>query len=250
MTQAETAPDLSVVIPAYNEQQRLPPHLGHVLGYLRQHYPSFELIVVDDGSRDQTVAVVQRALAGEKRARLIASQPNRGKGHAVRLGVLASHGLYVIFLDADLSTPIEELPRALELLQQADVVIGSRDLPASITRLNQNAFRRLASALFKWVRVGFIGLRRISDTQCGFKAYRGTVARQLFALTHVDRFMIDVEILYLADRAGLRIIEMPVRWTDTPGSKVRFWEGLVNMVRDLWRIRLRHRGRPVIALTD
>jgi dolichyl-phosphate beta-glucosyltransferase len=250
MTQAETAPVVSIIIPAYNEQWRLPQHLGHLLDYLRANHPSFELIVVDDGSHDQTQSAVERVLAGESRARLIAYQPNRGKGYAIRLGVLASLGRYVVFLDADLSTPIEELPRAIECLQQADIVIGSRRLPLSQIRHGQPLFRRAASQFFRLVRVAAVGMSGIIDTQCGFKAYRGLIARQLFAMAHVDRFMIDVEILYLAERAGLRICEMPVSWTDTPGSKVRFWEGLVNMVRDLWRIRSRHRARPVIALSE
>lgn len=238
---------LSIIIPAYNEARRLPPHLGSVLSYLRAHYPAFELIVVDDGSRDDTAAAVRAALADEPRARLLAYQPNRGKGYAIRTGVLASRGAAVVFLDADLSTPVEEIPAALERLKQADVVIGSRDLPASDIRAQQPLYRRLASEIFKWVRYLMVGLWRISDTQCGFKAYRGPVARQLFALAGVDRFMFDVEILYLAERAGLRIDEMPVQWTDAPGSTVRFWDGLRDMVRDLWRIRRMHPRRPVIA---
>jgi dolichyl-phosphate beta-glucosyltransferase len=243
------APDaaLSVIIPAYNEARRLAPHIGSVLAYLHAHYPAFELIVVDDGSGDETAQVVRAALAGEPRARLLAYQPNRGKGYAIRSGVLASHGAVVVFLDADMSTPIEEIPAALERLAQADIVIGSRDLPSSDIRAPQPLYRRTASEIFKWVRYLMVGLWRISDTQCGFKAYRGPVARQLFALARVDRFMFDVEILYLAERAGLRIVEMPVRWTDSPGSTVRFWEGLVHMIRDLWRIRWLHRQRPVIA---
>jgi dolichyl-phosphate beta-glucosyltransferase len=239
-------PELSVVIPAYNEEQRLPRHLAHVVDYLRQQYPAFELIVVDDGSTDGTGAAVRAVLGTEPRARLIAYQPNRGKGHAIRTGMLQTHGARVVFLDADLSTPIEEVPRALEQLQQAEVVIGSRDLPTSDIRVQQPLHRRLASELFKWVRFVFVGLWRISDTQCGFKAYRGPEARQLYALAHINRFMFDVEILYLAQQAGLRIIEMPVRWDDSPGSKVRFWPGLRDMVRDLWRIRVIHRRRPVI----
>jgi dolichyl-phosphate beta-glucosyltransferase len=243
------APDaaLSVIIPAYNEARRLAPHVGSVLAYLRARYPSFELIVVDDGSDDGTAEVVRAALAGEPRARLLAYQPNRGKGYAIRSGVLASHGANVVFLDADMSTPIEEIPAALERLAQADIVIGSRDLPSSDIRGQQPLYRRLASEIFKWLRYLVIGLWRISDTQCGFKAYRGPLARQLFALARVDRFMFDVEILYLAERAGLRIVEMPVLWTDSPGSTVRFWEGLVDMIRDLWRIRRLHRQRPVIV---
>jgi len=238
---------LSVIIPAYNEARRLPQHLAHVLAYLREHDPSFELIVVDDGSRDATAAAVQAALAGEPRARLLAYQPNRGKGYAIRTGVLASRGAVVIFLDADLSTPVEEIAAALERLQQADIVIGSRHLSSSDIRARQPVYRRLASGIFKWVRYLMVGLWDISDTQCGFKAYRGGLARQLFALARVDRFMFDVEILYLAERAGLRIQEMPVRWTDSPGSSVRFWQGLVDMIRDLWRIRWTHRQRPVIT---
>ncbi|MGH2522500.1 MAG: dolichyl-phosphate beta-glucosyltransferase [Anaerolineales bacterium] len=238
---------LSVIIPAYDEQERLAPHLDHVLAYLREHYPAFELIVVDDGSRDRTAQVVTTALQGESRAQLISYQPNRGKGYAVRRGVLASHGEQVVFLDADLSTPVEEIPRALAWLQTADVVIGSRDLPASDVRVRQPFYRRLASDIFKFIRYLIVGLWRLQDTQCGFKAYRGPIARQLFALARVERFMFDVEILYLADRAGLRIREMPVRWMDAAGSKVRFWEGLVHMIRDLGRIRVLHRKPVVIS---
>src|SRR5262245_23435690 len=113
---------LSVIIPAYNEQERLATHLSHVLTYLRDHFPAFALLVVDDGSRDQTATVVTVAFQGEPRARLISYQPNRGKGYAVRTGVLASQGEQIVFLDADLSTPIDEIPRALELLEGADIV--------------------------------------------------------------------------------------------------------------------------------
>jgi dolichyl-phosphate beta-glucosyltransferase len=233
-------PALSVIIPAYNEQDRLPQHLGPMLAYLREHYPSFELIVVDDGSTDQTAARVRAALGGEPRARLLAYQPNRGKGYAVRTGVGASRGTSLVFLDADHSTPIEEVPRALACLAQADVVIGSRDLPGARIHVPQPPFRRLASEIFKWTRIALVGLRRLSDTQCGFKAYRGAAARDLFARSQVDRFMFDVEVLYLAERAGLRIVEMPVEWTDVSGSKVQFWHGLRDMVRDLWRIRRLH----------
>lgn len=240
---------LSVIIPAYNEQQRLAPHLSHVLAYLHEHFPAFELIVVDDGSTDQTASSVSTAFQNEPRARLISYQPNRGKGYAVRTGVLASQGEQLVFLDADLSTPIAEIPRALELLEEADIVIGSRDLPGADIRVPQPLYRRLASEIFKWIRYVMIGLWDISDTQCGFKAYRGPAARRLFALAQIDRFLFDVEILYLAQRAGLRILEIPVRWTDAAGSKVRFWAGLVQTIRDLWKIRRLHRG-PISLFPD
>jgi len=214
---------------------------------VRQHYPAFELIVVDDGSTNGTAAAVRATLAGEPRAQVISYQPNRGKGYATRTGVLASRGSQVVFLDADLSTPIEELPHALEHLNQAEVVIGSRDLPQSDVRVKQPLVRRLGSEIFKWARYLSVGLWRISDTQCGFKAYRGPEARQLFALARINRFMFDVEILFLAQSAGLRILEIPVRWDDSPGSKVQFWPGLREMLRDLWRIRWLHRERPIIV---
>jgi dolichyl-phosphate beta-glucosyltransferase len=124
-------PALSVVIPAYNEAERLAPHLGPILAYLHEHYPDFELIVVDDGSTDDTAPAIADALAGQPRARVLTYQPNHGKGYAIRTGVLASSGQALVFLDADLSTPIEEIPAALAHLQQADIVIGSRDLPSS-----------------------------------------------------------------------------------------------------------------------
>lgn len=238
--------ELTVIIPAYNEEQRLGPRLGQVLEYLRVNYPAFELIVVDDGSHDGTAALVQAVLGAEPRARLITYQPNRGKGYAIRQGMLASHGAQVIFMDADLSTPLDEIPRALAHLQQAPIVIGSRDRPDAGRRVHRPFHRRLASGVFKGVRYLMVGLWHLSDTQCGFKAYRGEVARQLYTLAQIDRFMFDVEILYLADRAHVPVIELPVRWTNAPGSTVRFWEGLVHMARDLWRIRMLHRGKIVI----
>jgi dolichyl-phosphate beta-glucosyltransferase len=241
-----TRPDLSVIIPAYNEAGRFGPHIPAILAYLGARYPAFELLVVDDGSTDQTAAVVQAAIAAEPRAHLISYQPNRGKGYAIRTGVLASHGDRVVFLDADLSTPVDEIPRALAELQTADIVVGSRGLPDSDIRVRPPLYRRLASALFDMIKHLMVGLWHISDTQCGFKAFRGEAARQLFALGQVDRFMFDVEILYLAERAQLRLKEMPVHWADAAGSKVRFWEGVVNMIRDLWRIRRLHRGPVTI----
>ena len=245
----DTRPALSVIIPAYNEAQRGGPHIQSVLAYLRANFPAFELIIVDDGSLDQTAAVISDALASEPRARLISYQPNRGKGYAVRTGVLASHGESVVFLDADLSTPMDEIPHALEALKRADVVVGSRALPESDIRIRPPLYRRLASSLFDIVKHLMVGLWQISDSQCGFKAFRGPAGRALFALGQVDRFMFDVEILYLAERAGLRLCEIPVRWADAPGSTVRFWEGLVNMLRDLGRIRQLHRG-PVALRSE
>lgn len=239
---------LSVIIPAYNEAQRLGPHLGPVLAFLGERYPSYELILVNDGSTDDTANTVARAIASEARACLISYGPNRGKGCAVRTGVLASRGDLVLFMDADLSTPLDEIPRLLNLLEasSADIVIGSRGLPASAIAVKPSLFRRFASWVFDQIKYALVGLRGLADTQCGFKVFRGGIARQLFALGKVDRFMFDVEILFLAERAGLTIREMPVAWADQPGSKVRFIEGVINMFRDLWRIRRLHASKIVI----
>ncbi|MGQ0604560.1 MAG: dolichyl-phosphate beta-glucosyltransferase [Anaerolineales bacterium] len=239
---------LSVIIPAYNEAQRLGPNLSPVLDFLARHYADSELIIVDDGSTDATAESVRRAIATEPRARLISYQPNHGKGYAVRTGVAASRGDLVLFMDADLATPLDEIPDILGVLAdtQADIVIGSRGLPASAIAVKPPPFRRFASWVFDQIKYALVGLRGLADTQCGFKVFRGGIARQLFALGKVDRFMFDVEILFLAERAGLVIREMPVAWADQPGSKVRFLEGVISMFRDLWLIRRLHAGRAVI----
>lgn len=230
-------PALSVIIPAYNEQFRLGPKLHQVLEFLKENYPDFELIIVDDGSKDQTAKSVGEAIVKEKRARLITYSPNKGKGYAVRTGVLASKGDQVLFMDADLSTPLTEIPKILNLLKDADVVIGSRGRSNPKVSKRPPLFRQFASWSFDQIKYLMVGLRQFQDTQCGFKAFRGAIARQLFAKCQIDRFMFDAEVLYLAQKRGLKIVEMPVSWADAPGSSVRFWEGIYFMFRDLWRIR-------------
>jgi dolichyl-phosphate beta-glucosyltransferase len=236
-------PDLTVIVPAYNEAARITPTIERILAYLRSQAYAWELIIVDDGSRDGTVDVVRGLIAGEPAARLVAYQPNRGKGYAVRTGVLAAQGRRAVFLDADLSTPPEEIGNALRQLDAGyDMVIGSRALPGSRIETKAPPVRRLGTAIFNLVKHLLVGLWRYSDTQCGFKAYRQAAVRPLYERAVIDRFMFDVEILFLAERRHLKVFEMPVRWADAAGSKVRFLEGLINMVRDLLRIRWAHRS--------
>ncbi len=243
-------PDLTVIVPAFQEAGRIGPTLDAILAYLRGQPRSFELIVVDDGSTDATAEVVRARLDGVPEARLIGYRPNRGKGYAVRAGVLASRGQQVVFLDADLSTPPDEIPAALATLEAgADLVIGSRRHPRSEIVVHQPLYRRIATAIFGGTRRLIVGLRQYSDTQCGFKAMRGVLARSLFARTVINRFMFDVELLYLAEKAGLAVREQPVRWTDAPGTKVRLVEGGVNMLKDLVRIRWVHRGWVEVNLS-
>lgn len=229
--------ELSVIIPAYNEEKRLGPYLVPVLKFFEKNYPRFELIIVDDGSTDQTANQVRQAITDYPKARLISYKPNRGKGYAVRVGVLDSAGTNVLFMDADLSTPLDQVPKILSELENADIVIGSRAKAGSDIRQRPPLFRRFASFVFDQIKYAFVGLREFEDTQCGFKAFKGDLARQIFALSKIDRFMFDVEILYIAKKSGYKIKEIPVTWADMPESKVRFLPGAVQMFRDLWRIR-------------
>lgn len=238
---ATTAVELSVIVPAFNEAARIASGVQAILAYLRAGGRSWELIVVDDGSADETVDRVQQVIATESRARLIQYRPNRGKGFAVRTGVLAASGMWIVFLDADLSTPVSEIDRALPRLQKGvDLVVGSRAHPDAYIERASSLFRRMASAVFDRVRNAIVGLQQFSDTQCGFKAASGEAVRPLYERSVIERFMFDVEILYLAERAGLRVEELPVRWADSPGSTVRFFPGVYRMFRDLLRIRRVH----------
>ncbi len=243
--------ELSVIVPAYNEAARISPGVQTIMDYLRSGGWSWELIVVDDGSADETAEKVQQVIAAEPRARLIQYRPNRGKGFAVRTGVLAATGTWIVFLDADLSTPVEEIDRAMvRLLKGADLVVGSRAHPDSHIERKSPIFRRMASGVFDRVRNAIVGLHHFADTQCGFKAARGESVRPLYQRAVIERFMFDVEILYLAERTGLRMEELPVHWADCSGSTVRFFPGVYQMFRDLLRIRLVHtktRARPDVA---
>ncbi len=228
---------LTVVIPAYNEASRLNQHLKSVQEYLKENYPGYELILVDDGSTDNTSSIISESIKTNSGAKLISYTPNRGKGFAVKTGVRASHGDVVLFMDADMSTPLSEIPKILKMLNGADIVIGSRGRSDSKISKRPPIYRRLASSAFDQIKFAMVGLREFADTQCGFKVYRGDIARKLFGQSQIDRFMFDAEILYLAQRAKYKILEMPVSWADAPGSHVRFWEGIINMFRDLWRIK-------------
>jgi dolichyl-phosphate beta-glucosyltransferase len=232
-------PHLSVVVPAYNEGRRIGSTLETIRRYFETQPYAVELVVVDDGSRDDTVEVARRALAGFPRGQLISYRPNRGKGHAVRTGIVATRGEYVLFTDADLSTPIGEVERAFDLVRQGhDLVLGSR--AAGEVRVKQPLYRRLATKLFMVARDLIVGDTGVVDTQCGFKLFRGPVARDLFARQRVDRFMFDAETLFLAGRLGYRYVEMPVAWADVPGSKVRVVRGALELLPELLSIRLRH----------
>lgn len=244
-------PAISIIIPAYNEERRIGATLQRVTRYLDARRTSYEVIVVDDGSRDATRETVAQLAGDRSQVRLLALPHNAGKGAAVRAGVLASRGRTVLFSDADLSTPIEEVERLeAALADGADVAIGSRATPGDVRR-HQPVLRRLQGRAFHLITraLGFRVVAAIRDTQCGFKLFRGSVARILFRELTLTGFAFDVELLELAhQRFALR--EVPVAWTHADGSKVRPGIDAARMLRDLVRIRwgwLRN-GRSLPAL--
>jgi dolichyl-phosphate beta-glucosyltransferase len=227
------------VIPVFNEEDRIEETLGRVSGYLTARGVGFELVVVDDGSRDRTLELARRWSEMRAYTRLVEGSSNRGKGHAVRRGMLAARGERILFTDADLSTPIEELAK-LEgaLTQGADIAIGSRGLPDSDLARRQPWYREGLGRLFNAL-VRVVAVPAVMDTQCGFKLFRGAAARAIFPLATIDGFAFDVEILFIARRLGYRIEETPVRWLHAEGSKVRMLRDGLAMLCDLARIRLR-----------
>lgn len=217
---AELTVALSVVVPAYNEEGRLGPTLEAVRTYLDGRSGSWELVVVDDGSADGTARIAREAAAADPRVRLVSSPGNRGKGHALRLGVAASKGVRVLVTDADLATPIEELDRLTQELETGyEAAVGSRAHPDSTVEVHQGRLResmgRMGNRLIRAVAVP--GIR---DTQCGFKLLDGDKAREAFADARLDGWGIDVEILQYFRRQGWAVAEVPVRWSHQEGSKV------------------------------
>ena len=229
-----TAPALSVVIPAYNEERRLPGTLRSVVEYLRPRGTAFEILVVDDGSTDGTAAKVE-AFA-DPAVQLLRGQENRGKGHAVRTGMLKARGARRLMTDADLSTPIADLGRLEEALGRGfDVAIGSRALPGSNVEVRQGAFREGMGRVFN-VGVRLLLLPDLRDTQCGFKLFTAEAARVAFGASRLEGFCFDVEALVVARQHGLRIVEVPVTWRNDIATRVGLTKGAQAFI-DLARIR-------------
>ena len=236
---------VSVVIPAYNEGERIERTLSELARYLEPKFPRFEIIVVDDGSNDETAEKIKRCAQTERQIKLHSYSPNRGKGFAVRLGMLRAAHDAVLFTDADLSTPVEEIEIALaELARGFAVVIASRRHPESFIARRQNPAREFIGRTFNALVRVMIGLP-YRDTQCGFKCLTRSAAKEIFSRARIDRFSFDVEILLIARAMGYAIKEIPVRWTNAPGSKVRPLRDLGSIVRELMQLyRARFRRGP------
>jgi len=237
-------PRVSIVIPAYNEATRLVRSIRKVIAYLNDQWPGAELIIVDDGSTDDTARLAEQyfADAGNVSARVIRNQPNRGKGHAVRTGLLAARAPIAVFSDADLSTPIAEMPKLVQAIESGgcDLAFGSRALDRSLIGVHQPWQREQGGRVFNLIVRAATGLP-FWDTQCGFKAFRMDVCRPIIEAAVIDRFAFDVELLYVAQRAGLRLREIPVRWDNDPDSKISLASETFRMVSQVWSIRERAR---------
>jgi dolichyl-phosphate beta-glucosyltransferase len=230
-------PELSIVIPAYNEESRIEPTIREIVAHCRERGGGFELILVDDGSRDGTSSVA-RSLGQEfPELRLIRLPANQGKGYAVRIGVVNARGRMVLFADADGATPISELERLEAALNDgADVSVGSRALRAKGIQVHAKVYRHLIGRTFHQL-VQLLADAGVQDTQCGFKLFRSSAAQDLFSRIRMNGFSFDVELLVMARRRGYRVVEVPVNWTHRPGSKVRLTVDSLHMAADLFRIR-------------
>jgi dolichyl-phosphate beta-glucosyltransferase len=230
------APELSIVIPSYNEELRLPATLKQIAAYIRGSKRAIEVIVVDDGSRDRTIAVAESFRNEIPNLRVVTNGQNRGKGYSVRHGMLEAKGRMVLFTDADLSAPIEEVEKLLPAMEANDVAIGSRAVDRSLITVHESPFREFAGIIFNKI-VRLILRLPFVDTQCGFKAFRREECRLIFQQQTIERFGFDPELLYLARHHGLRSVEIPVRWGHSPATKVNMLRDSIQMFLDVFIIR-------------
>jgi glycosyltransferase involved in cell wall biosynthesis len=244
------SPTVSIVVPALNEAKRLQHTIPQLRSYL-PGWPTTEIVIVDDGSTDGTAEVASRELSGVDHT-VVRLPWNSGKGAALRAGVAAARGRSIVFMDADLAAGLENLPRLLQGLDTADIAVGSRHLPESTTSYDSRA-RVVCSKWFgRYVRC--VTRIEVSDTQCGFKAFNSGAAKMLFHLAETSGFAMDVELLALARLLGFSVTEVPIVWTDKPGSKVRLLHDPARMGFDVLRLHLRlmrrRRGLRVRGQTD
>lgn len=229
------APFLSIIIPAYNEENRLPVTLEQVLGFVKMQPYEAEVLVVENGSTDRTLELAQE-FAREHPQICVIQEKEKGKGLAVRTGMLAARGRYRFMCDADFSMPVTEIPRFLPpALQNADVIIASREAPGAV-RYREPVYRHIVGRVFNAL-IRLVALPDLHDTQCGFKCFRGEAAEVLFRCQTITGWSFDVEVLFLARKFGYRIVELPIPWYFNPNSKVSVLRDSLRMGIDLLRIR-------------
>ena len=237
--------EISIIIPAYNEEKRIQKTLERIFSYMKEKKHDFEIIVVDDGSKDKTVELVElfrkknskgKKKADKNRIKILKNIKNKGKGHSVKRGMLAGEKKWLLFSDADLSTPIEEIEKFEKYIDQYSIIIASRNLKESQIKIKQPKLRSTLGKIFPFV-VNLFTIRGIKDTQCGFKLFRKDVAEKIFPLQTSKRFAFDVEVLFIAKKHGYKIKEIPVIWINALGSKVDPIKDSISMFFDLIRFR-------------
>jgi glycosyltransferase involved in cell wall biosynthesis len=233
---SSTVPDLSIIIPSYNEELRLPATLERIAAYLSTSGRESEVLVIDDGSKDGTAAAAESFRSKIPALRVVSNGVNRGKGYSVRHGMQEARGRIALFTDADLSAPIEEAGKLIDALEIYDVAIGSRAMDRSLISVHESPFREFAGIIFNKIVRSILWLPFV-DTQCGFKAFRRERCRLIFEQQTIERFGFDPELLYLARRHGLRAIEIPVRWGHSPATKVSMLHDSIQMFIDVFTIR-------------
>lgn len=244
-SKTDSYPFLSVIVPAYNEQDRILPTLENTLAYLGdQSYPS-EIIVVSDGSRDDTARVAQSfQSSGHVSVQALEYHPNRGKGYAVRYGMLRGRGRIMMFMDADYAVPMEYCVRGLEMIDQGfDIAIASRAVEGAEIQQHQNSLRKLSAKIYTFIQNIYLGIH-YPDTQCGFKFFTHRAARTLFGLQKLDSVIFDPEILWLARKKGYRVGQFPVQWRHVADSRIQYdnLRKSLFVFRELFRIKQLHRG--------
>ncbi len=232
---------LSIIIPAYNEEKRIGPTLSKIYGFLKTKNYEYEVILVDDGSNDKTILGARDSeLAKINKLKIVKNGMNKGKGFSVKNGILNSTGEYLLFSDADLSTPIEEADKLFNYIGKGyDIVIGSRSIAGSDVKVHQPFYREKMGRIFNFL-VNSLLLSGFIDTQCGFKLFKGNVAREMGKELTINGFCFDVEMLYLAKRMGYKIAEVGIVWENSPQSKVRVFSSSLSMFIDLLKIKRRH----------
>lgn len=233
--------ELSVVIPVFNEEERIINTITQLDAYLRKQGMNYEVIISDDGSHDESPHLVRKNFAGRDSVRLIRDRQNRGKGAAVRRGVLAARGKHIIFTDADLSYPVESIGLCMDALKEHEIAVGSRNLPGSEIEITPPLMRRLTGPVFKAMVRGIV-VGGFTDTQCGFKGFRSQAAHDVFTNCTVNGFSFDVEVLAIARLFGYNITEVPVRLLlDSSDSRINLTSDPLRMLAELFEIRRRVR---------
>jgi dolichyl-phosphate beta-glucosyltransferase len=228
--------ELSIIVPSFNEELRLPASLDLIAEYVAGSGRSTEVLVVDDGSTDRTAEIAASYSDRIANLRVLKNGENRGKGYSVRHGMLEAKGTVVLFTDADLSAPIEEADKLLAMMQHYDVAIGSRAMDRSLIKVHESVFREFAGIVFNRIVRTVLWLPFV-DTQCGFKAFRRERCRILFEQQRIERFGFDPELLYLARHHGLKAVEIPVRWSHSPATKINMMRDSIQMFVDVFTIR-------------